>query len=90
MNHMKKGNELYELLLRLGGMDRVPLENEIQRLMDRLNLDSTKLTMNDLRRVALAYLEEISTRVCTKPSSARRLTGRLRSRRTRSEELAEA
>jgi hypothetical protein len=82
---MKKGNELYELLLRLGGMDRIPLEKEINRLLDRMGLDSSKLTMQDLRRVALAYLEELDTCVATKSAAEHCITPP-----TFTEELAEA
>lgn len=91
MKSMKKGNELYELLLRLGGMDRMPLEKEVNRLMDRLGLDSTTLTMPDLRRIALAYLEELDTHVVPKNDDGLgSLASRMRPRKTGTEELAEA
>ena len=56
----KKGSPLYDLLMRLSGLDRIHLEAEVQRLSETLGIDPEKMSMSDLRRVALHYLEEMN------------------------------
>ncbi len=94
MDEGKKGNSLYDLLMRLGGLDRVHLEVEVNRLSKKLGVDPENMSMSDLRRVALVYLEEMNDEICGQQSSVKPIPLRSRLQRPglliEEEELAEA
>ena len=57
------GNELYQLLIRLTGLEEAKVRAELDPLLERLNLSPFTLTMDDVRRAMIVYLEEFSARM---------------------------
>ncbi len=72
MPTFKKGNELYQLLMRLLGLDQRPMEAELKALMQRMKVCPSEMTMSDLRRVAAAFLEEMDARCRSRTPRPRR------------------
>lgn len=53
-----RGRALLELLIELSGVDRIEVERELTRLMSEMNLSVENLTMTDVQKLMLGYLEE--------------------------------
>jgi hypothetical protein len=53
-----RGNELYQLLIELAGLEDPRVENEILDLMGRLHMDPDELTTEDMRILMAVYLHE--------------------------------
>lgn len=59
MGGMLEGKGLYDLLVELTGLDRKIIESELESLMHKLEIDVDQLRVEDLRRLAALYLEDI-------------------------------
>lgn len=58
-----EGNELYRLLIRLTGLEEQQVKAELNPLLKRLNMSPETLTMEDVRRAMIVYLDEFSAQV---------------------------
>lgn len=58
-----EGNELYRLLIRLTGLEETQVKQELNPLLARLQLCPTTLTMEDVRRAMIVYLDEFSAQI---------------------------
>lgn len=61
-----KGNELYQLLIELAGLDDPRVETEILDLMGRLHMDPNELTTEDMRILMAVYLHEFQEKYIDK------------------------
>ena len=59
------GNELYRLLIRLTGLEAAQVQGELDPLLKRLKMSPETLTMEDVRRAMIVYLDEFSAQVQT-------------------------
>ena len=59
MGGMLEGKGLYDLLVELTGLERNIIESELESLMKKLEINREKLRVEDLRRLAALYLEDI-------------------------------
>ena len=57
-----KGNELYQLLLELAGLEDPNVEVELEALMKKLSLDADTLTTEDMRVLMAAYLNDFQNK----------------------------
>jgi hypothetical protein len=55
-----KGNELFQLFVEMTGLEHGTVEDELRKLMQRLNMDPETLTTEDIRRLMAHYLEEFN------------------------------
>jgi hypothetical protein len=61
---MKKsrGNELYQLLLELAGLEDPKVEKELEELMEKLSMHPDTLSTDDMRVLMAAYLNEFQNK----------------------------
>jgi hypothetical protein len=59
----REGNELFELLVQLTGIETSRIRSELAPFLERMGLSPATLTLDDVRRVMIAYLEELSESV---------------------------
>ncbi|MBS1983374.1 MAG: hypothetical protein JST16_04310 [Bdellovibrionales bacterium] len=59
----QEGNELYQLLISLTGLEESQVRGEIDPILQRLGLSAMTLTMDDVRRVMIVYLNEFSAQM---------------------------
>ena len=52
---------LYDLLVELSGLDRTIVDEELGKLIKKLDLDSNNLSTEDIRKIATLYLFEIQS-----------------------------
>ncbi len=64
------GNELYRLLIRLTGLEAAQVQGELDPLLKRLKMSPETLTMEDVRRAMIVYLDEFSAQVQTEDVEA--------------------
>jgi hypothetical protein len=57
-----KGNELYQLLLELAGLEDPGVDQELSELMGRLSMDPDTLTTDQMRVLMAAYLNEFQNK----------------------------
>jgi hypothetical protein len=57
-----KGNELYQLLLELAGLEDPNVEKELEALMAKLSLSPDTLTTEDMRVLMAAYLNDFQNK----------------------------
>lgn len=60
-----KGNELYRLLIQLTGLEPEKVQSELDPLLAKLNMCPTKLTMDDVRKAMLQYLDEYTSQLAS-------------------------
>ena len=65
-----EGNELYRLLIRLTGLEEQQVKAELNPLLKRLNMSPETLTMEDVRRAMIVYLDEFSAQVASEDVEA--------------------
>ena len=54
------GNELYHLLIQLTGIDAHKVTQELNPILVRLGMSPATLTLDDVRKAMLVYLEDCS------------------------------
>lgn len=63
MGMADKGLELYELLLELTGFDGDDVKHELDRLLLKLDMTPETLTLDDVRKAMIVYLDECSAEI---------------------------
>jgi hypothetical protein len=58
-----QGEKLFDLLVKLSGIEKSQAETELTEIMRDLKIDRTRMTTEDVRVLVAAYLERIHT--CT-------------------------
>jgi hypothetical protein len=54
-----KGDDLFDQVVRLTGIPAKTIKDELKVILERKNIDISKLTLDQLRTVVASYLREI-------------------------------
>ena len=65
----KKGEALFNDVVRMTGLPAKNIKNELDTILERKNVDLDKLTLDQLRKVAAAYLKEVMGGLLDRSSS---------------------
>ena len=55
----EKGDALLNQVIKLTGLPSLSMKQELKEILERKNIDASKLTVDQLRGVAASYLREI-------------------------------
>ena len=63
MASASEGLELYRLLIELTGLEGDEVKGELDRLLDKLDMTPETLTLDDVRKAMIVFLDECSAEI---------------------------